>query len=194
MTEATKDKNKIAFPIDTSPKLLEKELKVRLLNAFLRNFSVLYKGRICQSLKGDDFKLLSSITDIPYPIVQSNVEEFLCNLVFLEKFFHDYKMKWAYEPRKLYRKTRVQLHRIYRFAPVFNYKRARKNLEILHSVLKKKLFWPQINTQIAIVIYVTDINDKNLHDHERLLQKNIRALCNCSAYAFHRTRNILHIK
>jgi hypothetical protein len=194
MTEATKDKNKIAFPLQTSPELTHKELKVRLLNVLMRNFSVLYKGKICQSLKDEDLKLLSSMTNISRPIVQSNVEKFLCNLVNLENFFHDYKMKWQHEPAKLYRKARVQLHRIYRFAPVFNYDRARKNLEILHSVLKKKLFWPQINTQIAIVIYVTDFNDKNIQNNERLLQKNIRALCNCSAYAFHRTRNILNIK
>jgi hypothetical protein len=193
MTEATKDKSKIAFPIESSLELPEKELKARFLNVFLRNFSVLYKGKICQSLKDDDLKLLSSMTNISRPTVQVNVEEFLCNLINLEKFFHDYKMKWPHEPAKLYRKARIQLHRIYRFAPVFNYDRARKNLEILHSVLKKKLFWPQINTQIAIVIYVTDINDKSFHDNERLLQKNIRALCNCSAYAFHRTRNILNI-
>jgi hypothetical protein len=103
-------------------------------------------------------------------------------------------MKWEHDLKKLNRKARIQLHRIYRFAPVFNYNRARKNLEILHVALNRKLFWPQINTQLAIVIYVTDKNDKNLQNNERILQKNIRALCNCSAYAFHRTRNILNIK
>jgi len=194
MTEATKDKTKITFPIETRPELPEKELKARILNVLLRNFSVLSKGKICQSLKDDDLKLLSSITNIPLPIIRCSVEKFLFNLVNFDKFFHDYKMKWAHEPTKLYRKAKIQIHRIYRFAPVFNYKRARKNLKILHSVLKKKLFWPQINTQIAIVIYVTDINDKDIQNNERLLQKNIRALCNCSAYAFHRTRNILNIK
>ena len=151
-------------------------------------------GKICESLKNDDIKLLASIAEIPYPIVQNKVEKFLSDLIYLNKFFHDYKMKWEYEPKKLYRKARMQLHRIYRFAPVFNYNRARRNLEILHSNLKKKLFWPQITTHIAIVIYVTDKNDKNFQDNERILQKNIRALCNCSAYAFHRTRNILNIK
>jgi len=194
MTEATKDKNKNVFPIKTSTRLSEKELKVTLLYALLRNFSMFTDGKICESLKNDDIKLLASIAEIPYPIVQNKVEKFLSDLIYLTKFFHNYKMKWEHEPKKLYRKARMQLHRIYRFAPVFNYDRARRNLEILHSVLKKKLFWPQINTQIAIVIYVTDKNDKNLQNDERILQKNIRALCNCSAYAFHRTRNILNIR
>ena len=77
MTEATKDKNKLAFPIETSPELSEKVLKVKFLNVLLRNFSVLYKGKICQSLKDEDLKLLSSMTNISCPIVQSNVEKFL---------------------------------------------------------------------------------------------------------------------
>ena len=81
MTEATKDKNKIAFPIKPSLELSKKELKAKLLNILLRNFSVLSKGKICESLKNDDFKVLSSMTNIPYPIVQCNVENFLCNLV-----------------------------------------------------------------------------------------------------------------
>ena len=194
MTESAKDKNKVVFTIKTSTRLSEKELKVTLLHALLRNFSMFTDGKICRSLKVVEFKLLSSMTEIPYPIVQNRVEKFLNDLIYLNKFFHDYKMKWEYEPKKLYRKARMQLHRIYRFAPVFNYNRARRNLEILHSNLNKKLFWPQITTQIAIVIYVTDKNDKNFQDNERILQKNIRALCNCSAYAFHRTRNILNIK
>jgi len=193
MTEATKDKNKNVFPIRTKVEFSGKLLKVKLLNALLRNFSMYSNGKIIESLKIDDLKLLSSKIEIAYPIVQNNVEIFLCNLVNLNEFFHNYKMKWEHQPTKLYRKARIQLHRIYRFAPVFNYNRAKKNLEILHSTLKKKLFWPQINTQIAIIIYVTDKNDKNIQENERILQKNIRALCSCSAYAFHRTRNILNI-
>ena len=194
MTEATKNKNKIVFPIKTSAELSEKALKIKLFNALLRNFSMFSNGKISESLKIDDLKILTSMTGIPYLIVQNKVEKFLYDLTCLNKFFHDYKMKWAHEPKCRIRKTRIQLHRIYRFAPVFNYNRARTNLEILHVALKKRLFWPQINTQIAIVIYVTDKNDKKFQDDERILQKNIRALCNCSAYAFHRTRNILNIK
>jgi len=194
MTEATKNKNKIVFPIKITTGLPEKELKIKLINALLRNFSMFSNGKISESLKIDDLKILTSMTGIPYLIVQNKVQKFLYDLTCLNRFFHDYKMKWEHEPKKLNRKARIQLHRIYRFAPVFNFNRARKNLDILHVALKKRLFWPQINTQIAIVIYVTDKNDKNLQNNERILQKNIRALCNCSAYAFHRTRNILNIK
>ena len=121
------------------------------------------------------------------------MNKFLYDLKLINEFYRDYNMKWEHEPKKLNRKIRAHLHKIHRFAPVFNYERAKKNLEILHLLLKKKLFWPQINTQIAIVIYVTDKNDKNYQDNERIIQKNIRMLCSCSAYAFHRTRNMLDI-
>ncbi|GAH62568.1 unnamed protein product [marine sediment metagenome] len=50
-----------------------------------------------------------------------------------------------------------------------------------------------MSTQIAIVIYITDKNDESFPENEKILQKNIRTLCNSSAYAFHRTRNILKI-
>ena len=128
MTESAKDKNKIVFPIKTCTRLSEKELKVTLLNALLRNFSMFTDGKICESLKVVEFKLLSSMTEIPCPIVQNKVEKFLNDLTCLTKFFHNYKIKWQHEPKKLNRKVRMQLHKIYRFAPVFNYVRARRNL------------------------------------------------------------------
>ncbi len=47
-------------------------------------------------------------------------------------------------------------------------------------------------TKIAIVIYVTDLKDPQVE--KPIKQTNIRALCGCSAYAFHRTRNKLGLK
>lgn len=91
----------------------------------------------------------------------------------------------------LNRKVRIYLHKVHRIAPVFDYNRAKKNLGILQTFLSQNSFWPQISTQIAIVIYATD---KNSNNDKKLLQKNIRTLCNCSAYAFHRTKNMLNIE
>ncbi|MFX1393520.1 MAG: hypothetical protein ACFFAH_08090 [Promethearchaeota archaeon] len=82
------------------------------------------------------------------------------------------------------------LHKHYRIAPVFDYNRARANLKTLHKLCSIEAFWPQIPTQIATVIYITDYKSKN---DEKLFQKNLRALCGCSAYAFHRTRNMLKL-
>ena len=71
-----------------------------------------------------------------------------------------------------------------------------KEVKGIGSVLEKKLtdmcFWPQFMTQLAIVIYVTDLNDS--HFKKKIKQTNLRALSGCSAYAFHRTRNKLGLK
>ena len=81
----------------------------------------------------------------------------------------------------------IYLHKFRRFAPVFDYHRAKQNARILQAKLHQICFWPQFMTQIAIVIYVTDLN--NPQSEKKIKQTNIRALCGCSAYAFHRTRN-----
>lgn len=44
-------------------------------------------------------------------------------------------------------------------------------------------------TNIAIIVFVTDKNDK-IHS-KRIIQANLRLLCDCSAYSFHRTHNKL---
>ena len=64
----------------------------------------------------------------------------------------------------------------------------KENIRILHDIFSKAMFWPKITTQIAITIYITD---KKSDKTDFLLQKNIQAICSCSAYAFHRTRNKL---
>jgi len=42
-------------------------------------------------------------------------------------------------------------------------------------------------TQIAVTIFIRDILDKG--KTQKIIQANIRTLCSCSAYTFHRTRN-----
>jgi hypothetical protein len=45
-------------------------------------------------------------------------------------------------------------------------------------------------TQVAIVIFITDLLDTTANRIlKKIIQTNLRALCCCSAYAFHRTRN-----
>ena len=100
---------------------------------------------------------------------------------------------WTPERKRLYRKVRVYLHKAHKIAPVFDYQRAKKNLELLHVLLGRKFYWPHVPTQLALIIFVTDRNDENLTNNNYILQKNLRALCSCSAYAFHMARNKLNI-
>lgn len=91
------------------------------------------------------------------------------------------------------RKVRFFLRKAHRIAPVFDYPRALGNLELLHVLLGRKNFWPHVTTQLALVIFVTDRNDSTCIEKNYILQKNLRALCSCSAYAFHMARNKLSI-
>ena len=119
--------------------------------------------------------------------------QFLKRVVYFKQFLESGLIAWAPGKQQLYRKVRVYLHKAYKIAPIFDYNRAKKNLEFLHVLLGRKFFWPHVPTQLALVIFVTDRNDANLTNNNYILQKNLRALCSCSAYSFHMARNKLGI-
>jgi hypothetical protein len=89
------------------------------------------------------------------------------------------------------RKSRIYLHKVHHLAPVFDYGRAVVNLRSLCRLFSQENFFPLVSTQLAIVIYITDELDKNAP--KKLMQKNIRYVCSCSAYAFHMAKNRLNI-
>lgn len=132
-------------------------------------------------------------TQISGDLVLKVLETFLKRVAYFKKFLESGLIVWAPGKQQLYRKVRVYLHKVHRIAPVFDYRRAKKNLELLHVLLGRKFFWPHVPTQLALVIFVTDRKDPNLAKDNYILQKNIRALCSCSAYSFHMARNKLGI-
>lgn len=162
-----------------------------ILDYLFRNISFINNNRLIKDFTLSDYHKISSEIHISTSIIKDTIDKFLINLKNFKSFLKSCKIR--HDPKNLNRKIRIYLHKIHRIAPVFNYNRARKNLEILQSLLAKKNFWPTRSTQIAIVIYITDKNDENYPENKKILQKNIRTLCNSSAYAFHRTRNILNI-
>ncbi|MHA1437354.1 MAG: hypothetical protein ACTSPD_07225 [Promethearchaeota archaeon] len=167
------------------------EIREKIINFILRNCSIITNKEIIKDLIEQDYNKIASkfLIDIKY--IKEIVHSFLKRLSYFYKFLKLYKFKWPHNLEKLYIKSKIFLFRVYRLAPVFSYKRAKINLKILQSALSKRNFWPSIHTQLAIIIYITD---KKGQYNKKIIQKNIRALCNCSAYAFHRTRNILKIK
>ncbi len=170
----------------------EKNLKFLVLNSLFRNFSIIdnnghllakvpnyYAGKIYDDFPQSDLYL-----------IQSKIHDFFWEAACHIKVFQNNSFKWNHQPNKLFSQVRSHLHTIHRIAPVFGYRRAKANLESLHKLFKLKSFWPQLTTQVALVIYITDEKSKN---ELKILQKNIRVLCNCSAYAFHRARNKLNL-
>jgi hypothetical protein len=181
--------------------------KLEILNEFSKRFLV--KKRVldhffrCESLTNGDnsvielshflVKNIVGQTHVPEILVIDIMNKFLKEVKAFSEVLRSGHITWIPERKRLYRKVRVYLHKTYKIAPVFDYNRARKNLELLHMLLTRNYFWPQITTQLALVIFVTDRNDTSLVNDQFILQKNLRAVCSCSAYAFHRARNILGI-
>ncbi|MHA2289328.1 MAG: hypothetical protein ACXABG_11140 [Promethearchaeota archaeon] len=111
--------------------------------------------------------------------------------------FHDFLStryeNWRPGKSHIIEKLNLYLENLHITAPVFNYERAKKNIDVLYYLLSKSFYWPHITTQLALLIFVTDRNDPDVNGKAYILQKNLRMLCCCSAYAFHCARNRLSI-
>jgi hypothetical protein len=129
----------------------------------------------------------------PRSFVVSTVGRLLTEVEGFNQFLRSGLISWNANGKSLFRKVRVYLRKTHKIVPAFDYPRAVRNLESLHAILNRKFYWPHIATQLALIIFVTDRNDPSLADKNYILQKNLRTLCGCSAYAFHRARNKLGI-
>jgi len=160
-------------------------LKPIVLNYLFRNIAFVTNQEKIRALANTDYEAITKNTNIPIKLIHKFISSFLIDLLRFKKFIR--KNPQILNSKKKNRKVRIYLHKFFRIAPIFDYKRARENARILKLKLDKLFFWPQIMTQIAIIIFITDLLDKN--NSQKIIQTNIRALCDCSAYAFHRTRN-----
>ena len=149
----------------------------------------------------NEYKALSPLT-VGTIVKETNLPDahvLTISLEFLAKatrFSHTLSLgltSWGSGEKSRLRQARFHLRRAHKIAPVFDYARAIVNLKILHRLLKKCFYWPHITTQLALTIFVTDRNDKTVKNNEYILQKNLRAFCTCSAYAFHMSRKKLNI-
>ena len=189
MTETLKEEVIETPKVLKSPQRIQKvdkKLRIRLLNCLFRYISFIDGNENLRRISDIECKVLSSRTEIPVYKVRKILDKFLVDLTYLKEFLRSGLLSYSISDQA--RKVRIYLHKVHRLAPVFNYKRARENARRLKLRLDQLLFWPQVMTQVAVVIFITDFLDKRCDDN-KLLQTNLRALCDCSAYAFHRTRN-----
>lgn len=138
-------------------------------------------------------KTICKKINIKIQTVDQIIHQFLLNTVCFKRLLNCTNFSWDHDLNKLRRKLRIYLHKSYRIAPVFNYYRAIRNSEILIHLMQRRFYFPRFTTQLTLVIFVTDANNKNKLFNTPLLQKNLRVFCDCSAYAFHRARNRLKI-
>lgn len=179
------------------------DLQSGLFESFLVKKEILEYFFRCESLVDNNGKLvklsyflvenIAKETQTTDDLVLKVMGQFLKRVTYFKQFLESGLIAWAPGKQQLYRKVRVYLHKAYKVAPVFDYQRAKKNLELLHVLLGRKFFWPHVPTQLALVIFITDRNDPNIGNNNYILQKNLRALCSCSAYSFHMARNKLGI-
>lgn len=168
-------------------------VKKTILNYFFRCESLLNNNGEVVKLNYFLVESIAKETQISRDLVLEVMEQFLERVVYFKQFLGSGLIAGASGSQQLYRKVRVYLHKTHKLAPVFDYGRAKRNLELLHVLLGRRFFWPHMTTQLALVIFVTDRNDPDLTEDNYILQKNLRTLCSCSAYAFHMVRNKLGI-
>ena len=160
-------------------------LKPIVLNYLFRNIAFVTNQDKIRALTTPEYENITENTKIPVKLIHKFVSCFLIDLLRFKLFIKENPQ--ILNSKKQNRKVHIYLHKFYRIAPVFDYKRAKENARLLKLKLDQLFFWPQIMTQIAIIIFITDVLDKN--HSQKIIQANLRTLCSCSAYAFHRTRN-----
>lgn len=164
----------------------------KVLRILFQSYSIVKNNddtKLMRKLSDDLYFKISRDSDIQQFLVKIVIERFLNELHNFRKFWTQCHIPWNHKKNRIFSKMRIYLHKLYRLAPVFDYKRARVNLQIFQQFLMRENFWPHISTQLAIVIYITDQNDDIYW--KRLRVQNIRLLANTSAYAFYGTRNKL---
>ncbi len=164
-----------------------REVRNTILNCLFRYYSFFTSLQKVKELPLIELRGIAGTTKIPVKVVNSVVNKFLIELKLIREFFKINSV--SYTPFSHLRKMCIYLHKFNRLAPVFDFRRAKQNARILETKLNHLCFWPQFMTQVAVVLYVTDLNDSQFE--KKIKQTNLRALCGCSAYAFHRTRNKL---
>ncbi|MFX1596205.1 MAG: hypothetical protein ACFFBK_09085 [Promethearchaeota archaeon] len=165
----------------------QNKIKPIVLNYLFRNISFLTRKEKIRALTKLEYSQISGRINVPRVLVHKFVSEFLVNLLRLKQFIRTNPNILNSKVQE--RRVRLHLYKLHRLAPIFDYKRAKENARILKIKLDQLFFWPQIMTQIAVIIFITDLLDKQ--QEQKIIQANLRALCSCSAYAFHRTRNKL---
>jgi len=190
MTQAV-EKQEIETEIESSEdyytKFYKNQHKLRpiIIDYLFRNISFLTHKENIKAVTLADYRKISESLEIPERIIHKFVSEFLLKLIYLKRFLkNNPTFLSSNAPEHI---IRSYLHRLYRLAPIFDYKRAKENAKILKIKLDILSFWPQFMTQITVVIFITDLLDKSKPN--KVIQSNLRTLCCCSAYAFHRTRN-----
>jgi hypothetical protein len=161
-----------------------------ILDYLFRTFTFVNRGEKIRVITNGEYEQISRDLNVPLVLIHKVISRFLVDLIRIKMFFRHNTLLLRNRNQGV--KVRIYLHKLHRLAPVFDYNRARENVKRLQMKLDQLCFRPQIMTQVAIVLFITDLlDDHPFRTDSKIIQSNLRVLCNCSAYAFHRTRNKL---
>ncbi|UCC19017.1 MAG: hypothetical protein JSV62_13055 [Promethearchaeota archaeon] len=186
MTETLKKQELIVGDINDYYKRFYKaqyQVRLNVLNYLFRNITFLTNREKIRAITIPEYQSISKTLEVPQILVHKFISRFLVELINFKRLLNHHPEILHSHSYTIY----ILLRKLHRMAPIFNFKRAKENVKRLHQKLATLYFWPQVMTQLAIVIFVTDLLDKS--KPSKFIQSNLRALCCCSAYAFHRTRN-----
>ncbi len=168
----------------------QRTLKPLVLDYLFRNVCFVTRREKIRVLSYSEYEQINHELNIPIPVIHKFISKFLVDLVHFKMFLkHDSTV--LFSKKQTQKVVKIFLHKVYHLAPMFNYNRAKQNAEILRKRLDCLCFQPQIMTQVAVIVFITDFLDKT--KAQKVIQSNVRALCSSSAYAFHRTRNKIGI-
>ncbi|MFX0026706.1 MAG: hypothetical protein ACFE8M_09835 [Candidatus Hermodarchaeota archaeon] len=167
--------------------------KSTVLNYLFRKKSFIDSHENILVLSDFTINKISQAVNVPFDTTEGIINQCLLNIFYFKRALNCVRFIWNNNMEKLSRRLRVYLYKAYRIAPVFDYKRAKINSEILITLMNRSCYFPQFTTQLTIVIFVTDANNRHKIFDTPILQRNLRAFCDCSAFAFHRARNKLRI-
>jgi len=161
------------------------EVREIILNYLFRNISFSTRREKIRAVTINENKHISEDTGIPEFLVHRFISKCLVDIVVFKNFLRRNPTVLNFKDKLLM--IKILLRKIYRLVPIFDLRRAIENARRLQERLGRLYFWPQVMTRVAVIIFITDLLDTQ--KDMRVIQSNLRVLCSCSAYAFHRTRN-----
>jgi len=171
----------------------EETNKEKVLNCFFRLESFADNRSEYKELSQLSVGAIVEEVNLPDSVVLATTLKFIAEASQFSQALSLGLTSWGSGEKSRLRQAKFYLRKAHKIAPVFDYFRAITNLGILHKLLKHCFYWPHITTQLALTIFITDRHDSEIVKGHYILQKNLRAFCACSAYAFHTSRNKLSI-
>ncbi|MFX0077293.1 MAG: hypothetical protein ACFE96_17770, partial [Candidatus Hermodarchaeota archaeon] len=113
-----------------------------ILDYLFRNIIFVNGGEKIRAITTGEYEQISRTLNVPLVLVHKTVSRFLIDLILIRKFFRQNAKLLSSRNQGV--KVRIYLHKFHRFAPVFDYHRARENAKRLQLKLDQLCFRPQI--------------------------------------------------